>query len=189
MVTPPDEPVSPELALVDSGLRARLRDETPTAEQAPTLAAPELSPIRRSRRRRRSPLVLALALFVVATAGIAVYAGRDGALSPAPTISPTRSIPAASEGAGDRSGGRAFAWAPVKGASRYDSEIRRGGVVVYAVRTRAPHLRVPARWQRNGRTMTLSPGVYQWYVWPLVGMGNSRRRAPAVVATTFEISG
>ena len=80
---------------------------------------------------------------------------------------------------------RNFAWAPVAGATGYDVEIQRDGTIVYSTRTTVPHIRVPARWTRGAESLSLTPGTYHWYVWPLKG---SDRRNPAVVATTFEIS-
>ena len=79
---------------------------------------------------------------------------------------------------------RNFAWAPVTGATAYDVEIRRDGTTVYSTKTTVPHIRVPAQWTRGGQTFALTPGTYQWFVWPV----RSAHRGPAVVSTTFEIN-
>ena len=165
-VSTPEDQVSPELALVDSGLR----EQQPAAGPAGSLdAAPRA---RRSRRRRRSRLGVVLVLLVaILVAGVAAavlirHANTSTSAAPVP---------------------RDFAWAPVAGARAYDVEIRRGESIVYSTRTTAPHVRVPARWTRGGQTFSLTPGTYQWYVWPLERSGTGVRRGPAVVATTFAV--
>ena len=84
---------------------------------------------------------------------------------------------------------RLLAWAPVAKATAYTVEITRNGQSVYTATTRAPHVRVPNRWQRDGRTMKLSPGTYRWYVWPIVGSGAERHQGRiAIVASVLAIA-
>jgi hypothetical protein len=183
---PGEDPVSPELALVDTDLRERLAAvpaPAAVAESAPEVAdhrratAPEP---RRRRGRVRVGLTLAAALAacgVVAAAGFGVFAST-------PPAEPTGALPFA---AGPR--GRDFAWAPAARAVGYDVEIRRRGAVIYSASTTEPRLHLPNRWMHAGGAVTLSAGTYTWYVWPVVGTGATRARGPAIVATTFTIAG
>ena len=167
MSSPPEDPVSPELAVVDPGLRAQLASESPQAASGATRA-------RRSRRRGRSRLAVALVLLVaLLVAGVATTVLIRRADTPASTAAPIA---------------RDFAWAPVTGATAYDVEIRRDDAIVYSTRTTAPHVRVPAQWTRGAQTFALTPGTYRWYVWPVKRSGTGARRSPAVVATTFEVT-
>jgi len=170
--SPPEEPVSPELALVDSGLRGRLatHEGTATEEGAGEPSSAGASRSRRSRRSRVGIVLLLLLAVVVAAVAAAVLIRRadTSASTPAPVA-------------------RNFAWAPVKGATAYVVEIRRDGAVVYTARPTAARVTVPARWQRGARSFALTPGTYQWDVWPVRRSGTGDRRGPAVVATTFRV--
>ena len=84
---------------------------------------------------------------------------------------------------------RRLAWAPVANASAYTVEIVGGGDLIYSATTRHAYVRVPDRWRRNGRTMTLSAGTYHWYVWPAFGDGAERRQSrKAIVASVLTIA-
>jgi hypothetical protein len=189
--SPPDEPVSPELALVDSRLRDRLALEE-AGEETQSTAAVHLPAAdtpgggaatgRHSRFLIRGAAAL-LAVVALAAAGLllAEQSGTGAAPAEVPTA-PSGQSTASNESA---AAGRDFSWAPVPGASVYDVQIRRDGVIVYSAATSGAYVRIPARWRMGKRTMTLSPGAYQWYVWPLRQAGG--RRGSAVVASTFEI--
>jgi len=192
-VAEPD-PISPELVLIDSSLRERLvlkdsqvEAEVPNVSSAGAAeAGGEGGPF-----TRRRTLTAAVLLAAAVTAGVGITLLLTGHRStPAHTSVPavsTASRPSPSTSPRIGSPGRDFAWAPVKGASRYDVQIRRAGRVIYSSTTSAPRVRIPREWQRSGRTLVLSPGTYQWYVWPVVGSGAGSRRGAAVVATTFAV--
>jgi len=174
------DPVSPELALVDSTLRARLlEDEAPSLGgpvAAPTVATEV--PTRRTRRRGRwAALVVGIA--VVAAAGTAWYS-LSGSNASAPQGTSARFVPP-----GVAPSTRTFAWAPVRGVSAYDVEILRAGAIVYSVRTNAPRIQVTAH---GGHGTLLTPGEYQWYVWPVLRKGGKSRHGRAIVASTFTIT-
>ena len=110
------------------------------------------------------------------------------AASTTPTSSPARSA-AAPQITGSGRSSRLFAWASVASAKAYTVEITRNGKTVYSATTSVPRVRVPSRWRRDGRTMTLSPGTYIWYVWPVFHSGTTTRNLPpAVVASKFTIT-
>ena len=69
------------------------------------------------------------------------------------------------------SAARRFAWAPVKGARAYRFELFRGPEQVLVRRTETPALQLPPSWQTDGRRVTLEPGDYRWYVWPVLPDG------------------
>jgi hypothetical protein len=73
---------------------------------------------------------------------------------------------------------RRFVWAPRPGASGYDVELFKGQALVFRATTSKPQIVIPRRWRLNGRTHTLEPGSYRWYVWARSG---GRREAKATV--------
>jgi hypothetical protein len=112
-----------------------------------------------------------------------------GPAAPAPTAqAPSRQAPAKPAGKPSRPRARTpavsqpvarpFAWAPSPGASAYHVELFRGPEKVFAAETKKPAIDVPARWRHAGRSQTLAPGDYRWYVWPVV---SGRRALEATV--------
>jgi len=185
-----DDPVSPELALVDSALRDRLSLDTEAAQA--TVEEPQPTPDADGRHDRKGETHRRYRRFVVASvilvaaaivAALAVAHVDEHGGSGAARATTTATLSPSTAAGEHRSVGRDFAWAPVRGASGYDVEIQRNGEIVYATRTSVAHLTVPLRWKLGGPTRSLSPGTYRWYVWPVV----RGRRGPAVVATTFQL--
>lgn len=79
---------------------------------------------------------------------------------------------------------RRFAWAPVKGATSYRVEIRRGSKLIFARETTRPEVEIPRTWKRAGVKHALRPGEYRWYVWPIVA---GRRSTKATVQASLSI--
>ena len=79
---------------------------------------------------------------------------------------------------------RSFAWAPTPNASGYRVEFFRGATRIYAKDTASPGLTVPASWTYEGVAQSLRPGLYRWYVWPVIA---GRRESRAAVQTTVSI--
>jgi hypothetical protein len=194
------EPASPELALVDPALRARLVvREMFFAE----LSGVERPVAARSAGARRLLVGVGLAAALSAAAAAGVYAAlllpagpegvrvlaRSASTPNAPVPSRVAAAHAAASPAQPASSGRTFAWAPVAGARSYVLEVVRSGDLVYTRTTSATNVRVPARWRRAGESLTLSPGRYTWYVWPVFGHGGGEHRGAAAVAATLEIAG
>ena len=189
MSGPPDEHVSPELALVDSSLRGDLTanlehgDTTPAPAEVETAAVqPPAAPARARPRRRRGRTVIVVLLVLTAAAAAFILAGsgrlfgHDGGSSSGSTTAPA-AAPAP----------RTFSWAPSAGASAYDFEIVRDGAIIYSTRTNEARVVVPARWTRGSTTQSLGPGSYRWYVWAVHGTGAASRRGPAIVSSAIEI--
>jgi len=79
---------------------------------------------------------------------------------------------------------RRFAWAPVDGAVGYHVELFRGNDRVLAQDTKEPVLELAPSWRYQGRTVTLTPGEYRWYVWPVTASG---RGTQAVVQAKLTV--
>jgi hypothetical protein len=57
-------------------------------------------------------------------------------------------------------------------------ELFKGRGLVFRATTSKPEIVIPTRWRLNGRTRTLEPGSYRWYVWARVA---GRRESRATV--------
>ena len=79
---------------------------------------------------------------------------------------------------------RRVAWAPVDGAVGYHVELFRGNDRVLAKDTKEPVLELAPSWRYQGRTVTLTPGEYRWYVWPVTASG---RGTQAVVQAKLTV--
>jgi len=79
---------------------------------------------------------------------------------------------------------RRFAWAPVDGAVGYHVELFRGNDRVLAQDTKEPVLELAPSWRYQGRNVTLTPGEYRWYVWPVTASG---RGTQAVVQAKLTV--
>jgi hypothetical protein len=61
-------------------------------------------------------------------------------------------------------------WAPVRGATYYNVQLRRNGRKIFSAWPEGTSLQLPRRWRFEHRRFRLSPGRYEWSVWP--GFGN-----------------
>jgi hypothetical protein len=131
-----------------------------------------------------------------ATATEAARSSARGPIPKAATSAPTTVAPAsqarnhpAPQVTIARSGsGRSFAWGPAPNASGYAIEIIRNGEPIYSATTKLPRVRIPNHWRHHGRLMTLTPGSYRWYVWPILRDGTATGEAPALVASELTIT-
>ena len=60
-------------------------------------------------------------------------------------------------------------WAPVRGATYYNVQLRRNGKKILSVWPVGTSLQLHWRWRFQHRRYRLSPGCYVWYVWPGLG--------------------
>jgi hypothetical protein len=73
----------------------------------------------------------------------------------------------------------------VDGAVAYRLELFRGDKQVLETRTKAPAYELGGQWRHGGKTESLSPGGYRWYVWPVYPSGPA---AQAVVQARLTVS-
>jgi len=97
---------------------------------------------------------------------------------PSPQPAPVRPRPAS------KPSPQRFAWAPTAGASAYHVELFLDSSRVFEADTKGPTLTIPARWKFAGRTRSLQPADYRWYVWPVL---SGQRAAEAIVQATLTI--
>jgi hypothetical protein len=208
------EILSPELALVDPELgrvaRALLADvlEAPLVRPAGSapIGAPffgrpsRRSPVRAGPHHSRRLLVGVAAATMVALLlfDVRVDVRERPAAADSSTLAPSvgsaaadPSVPVAAPQPRRSSArkpfhftDRRFAWSPVSGASGYHVEFFRGSTRVFANDTTSPLVTVPAKWSLDGGKHSLRPGVYRWYVWPIV---EGRRQPHAVVQASVSI--
>ena len=164
------EPVSPELALVDEELDRAARIGLPERPERLT-AGGSSAPARRPPRRAIRVLGGVLAALAVGLCTVLlVLAGRDG---PRPTST-----------VGERAGEPALAsrfqlrWKPVPGARLYNVILWKDGARALDLWPASASVRVPTR--------RLAPGTYQWFVYPLLGEGQSRRYGRVVARGTLK---
>jgi hypothetical protein len=84
---------------------------------------------------------------------------------------------------------KTFAWVPVRGARSYVVEFAGQGGEIYLSKTRVPRLKLAAFWTYRGRRHALRPGVYHWYVWPIVRTARGFHRGRAAVSSTLTVPG
>ncbi len=193
----PDDTLARLEALVQTSRMASLARRS---MEAPASRAPDSieSPRRISRAGRRRSVAFAGgatagALVIALLVGVRVDlggapAGADTVVLEAPISESAPEAPVEADEASpspvDRTppppapAPQRFAWAPASGAASYHVELFLGSSKVFETGTRQPAVTVPARWRFEGRTRTLVPGDYRWYVWPV---RSGRRSGTAIV--------
>ena len=166
-----NEPVSPELVLVDPDLARRARRAliVHPHHAAPPSASSSATP-------RRRLLAVATALIVGCGATTVWLLGGEPAptppapqaRSPAPLEEPLR-----------------FTWAPVPDAHSYRLGLYRGTTRIYSAETALPELTVPLRWKLYGRSFRLTRGTYRWVVTPRLGASPPFREGKPIVDATY----
>lgn len=59
-----------------------------------------------------------------------------------------------------------LAWSVVPKATYYNVQLYKDGKKILTAWTRQPKFRLEKSWTFEGRTYSLKPGVYRWFVWP-----------------------
>jgi hypothetical protein len=157
----------PVVALTPGRVSADPPSVTPTAKQPAAPAAQEPGSAADKAGAKNSPQAHPKA--------------QPAAPKPIPVLPPASSPSPASAPAAQGTQARTFAWAPAPGATGYEVQLFRGDDRVLVERTEQTRLKIGPRWTYEGRAMTLRPGRYRWYVWPL-GSGGARSDTPVVQA-------
>lgn len=101
------------------------------------------------------------------------------AASPAPT----RRTPVAPSPGPVAASGQTFAWAAAPSAAAYEFQLFRGGERIFRKRVDEPRLELAGRWRQGGRSYTLAPGRYRWYVWTISRLTKRQSKVATVQAT------
>ena len=200
----PDDTLARVETLVEVSRRASLARRSADAVRRPVTQVVEPArPMTRTRPRRSAALAGAVAAGALATAlliGVRIELGGTPAGADTTVVdrAPVTSVPVApNDGVetqpapdpvrprpANKPSPQRFAWAPTAGASSYHVELFLGSSRVFEADTKRPTLTIPARWEFGGRTRSLEPGDYRWYVWPV---RSGQRAAEAIVQARLAI--
>jgi hypothetical protein len=78
-------------------------------------------------------------------------------------------------------------WRVARGATYYNVQLFRSGRKVLSAWPTRTALQLQSPWRFSGRTMRLSAGSYQWYVWPGYGRPSARRYGRLLGTSTFVV--
>jgi hypothetical protein len=76
-------------------------------------------------------------------------------------------------------------WVPARNATYYNVQVFRGSVKVLSAWPGQNSLKLGGRWSYRGKTVTLRPGTYHWFVWPGFGSRAARHYGPSLGGATF----
>ncbi len=82
-----------------------------------------------------------------------------------------------------------FAWTAVPKASYYNVQLYRGRLKVLSTWPKGTSLKLTRSWMYAGRSYTLAPGRYRWYVWPGFGARSKTRYGPLLGGSFFFVKG
>jgi hypothetical protein len=77
-------------------------------------------------------------------------------------------------------------WTPVRHAKFYNVQLYRAGKKILSAWPAKPHQTLPRRWTYRGRSVTLKPGIFVWYVWPAFGSMPNPRYGQLLGRSSFE---
>lgn len=82
-----------------------------------------------------------------------------------------------------------LAWGAVPGATYYNVQLFRDGKKILSVWPRSAKFRLQRSWTYAGRTYTLTPGRYRWYVWPGFGSLSASNYGRLLGSRAFVVAG
>ena len=80
-------------------------------------------------------------------------------------------------------------WKKIKGANYYNVQLFFGRKKVLSTWPRTPSLQVKGSWHFRGKTYTLVPGHYRWYVWPGFGSLSQHNYGNRIGRSSFRVTG
>jgi hypothetical protein len=80
-------------------------------------------------------------------------------------------------------------WKKVKRARYYNVQLYLGRTKVMSKWPRTASLQLTPRWHYRGKTYTLIPGHYRWYVWPGYGPLSAHRYGNRIGRSSFRVTG
>jgi hypothetical protein len=81
-----------------------------------------------------------------------------------------------------------LAWLRNGEAAYYNVQVFRGAAKILSTWPSKPTLQLKRRWKYQGRTYTLTPGTYRWYVWPGFGVRAAVDYGELLGSRTFRIT-
>jgi len=80
-----------------------------------------------------------------------------------------------------------LAWKAAPDARYYNVQLHRNGVKVLSAWPRTARLRLARSWRYLGKTQSLRPGTYTWYVWPGLGARALSRYGKVLGSSSFVV--
>ncbi len=80
-----------------------------------------------------------------------------------------------------------LAWVAAPGARYYNVQLFRGGKKLLSTWPLTTSLALPRHWVHDGKTYSLKPGTYHWYVWPGIGARSASRYGAMLGGSTFVV--
>ncbi|HEY1594003.1 MAG TPA: hypothetical protein VGF74_01305, partial [Thermoleophilaceae bacterium] len=80
-------------------------------------------------------------------------------------------------------------WKKVKRARYYNVQLYLGRTKVMSKWPHTASLQIPPTWHYRGKTYTLTPGHYRWYVWPGFGSVSAHRYGDRIGRSSFRVTG
>jgi hypothetical protein len=85
-----------------------------------------------------------------------------------------------------RAASETFVWNAAPGAAAYEFQLFRGAERIFRARVDEPRLELQGSWRQGGdhggRTESMTPGTYRWYVWAISRKTNRRADVAIVQA-------
>lgn len=82
-----------------------------------------------------------------------------------------------------------LSWKKIKGARYYNVQLFFGRKKVLSAWPRSAALQLKRRWHFHGKTYTLAPGHYRWYVWPGFGPPAADSYGKRIGRSSFRVVG
>ena len=81
----------------------------------------------------------------------------------------------------------ALAWEASRGARYYNVQLYRGSVKILSFWPRTAKAKLARTWRYGGKSQTLSPGVYRWFVFPARGTPEQPRFGTLLGSSSFRV--
>ena len=80
-------------------------------------------------------------------------------------------------------------WRRAPSATYYNVQLYRNGQKIFSSWPGSNHLTLQRQWVFRGRSFTLTPGAYRWYVWPGFGPHRAQKYGSPLGSSTFHLGG
>ncbi len=81
----------------------------------------------------------------------------------------------------------ALAWEASRGARYYNVQLYRGSVKILSFWPRTAKAKLARTWRYGGKSHTLAPGVYRWFVFPARGTPEQPRFGTLLGSSSFRV--